>query len=119
MSMHTITYDLFYPGNGTMTCHAPVGAPCRAVWDCDCESTYGYHVKDGKPHHYSTYDDGISVRGHHVGRFDPDECNLCDWHGSSEGDVIGAVVVDVEPQWEGDYYTFRATAARLPEGETR
>ncbi|MCG7309719.1 MULTISPECIES: hypothetical protein [Brachybacterium] len=115
MSTHTITYDLTSPGNGEMTCHAPADAPCHAVWDCDCESIYNYHVAFGVPHHYNTYDDGYTVRAHHVGRFDPSECAITVWHENSDEDVRGTVVVTVEPVWQGDYFEFRAGSARVDE----
>lgn len=120
MSDHTITYDLQHPGNGEMECLATPDAPCRAVWDCGCESIYGYHVAEGVPHHFSTYDgDEVQVRGHHVGRFDPDHCNIRDWHENSEEDVTGTVRVAVDPSWEHDYYVFEAVSAELANPTTR
>ena len=122
MSDHSIVYDLQYPGNGELECHASSDAPCRAVWDCDCESIYGFHVVDGAPHHFSTYDDVAAVRGHHVGRFDPGHCTIRDWHENSEEDVTGTVRVAVDPSWEDDCYAFEsvsaelATTTRSPEG---
>ena len=114
MSDHAINYDLQYPGNGEMECLAAPDAPCRAVWGCACESIYDYHVADGVPHHFSTYlGDDVQVRGHHVGRFDPDHCTIRDWHENSEEDVIGTVRVAVDPSWEPDYYVFEAVSAEV------
>lgn len=116
MSDHSIVYDLQHPGNGELECRAAPDAPCKAVWSCDCESTYGYHVHEGRPHHYSTWDNG-DLRGHHIGHFDPDHCGLRDWHENSDEDVSGAVRVAVDPQWHGDFYTFEATSAELENGD--
>lgn len=113
MSDHVITYDLQYPGNGEMDCHAAPDAPCHAVWDCDCESIHDFHVIDGQPHHYSTYDDGYSVRGHHVGKFENGACTIREWHENSDEDVAGTVRVDVNPVWEGDFFAFHAVAAEV------
>ena len=113
MSEHTINYDLQHPGNGEMECLAAPDAPCRAVWDCDCESVYDFHVVDGQPHHYSRDDDGLTVRGHHVGHFDPDHCTIRDWHENSEEDVTGTVRVAVNPSGEHDYYVFEAVSAEV------
>ena len=118
MADHVIVYDLQHPGNGELECHAAPDAMCHAVFDCDCEGYYGYHVVDGKPHHHSSYD-GIEASGHHVGHFDPDLCNLRDWHENSDEDVFGAVRVAVEPDWQEDYVEFTAVAAELVEGSDR
>lgn len=112
MSDHSIVYDLQYPGNGTLECHAAPDAPCRAVWDCGCEFFHDYHVVDGKPHHSTDYD-GIGAAGHHVGHFDPDECSLIPWHEGSDEDVSGTVRVAVEPEWQMDYVEFKAVSAEL------
>lgn len=113
MSDHTITYDLQYPGNGTLECHAAPDAVCRAVFDCECERFHDYHVVDGVPHHFGTYDDGYTVRAHHVGRFDPDECALIPWHENSDEDVSGNVRVTVEAEWLEEYVEFHAVSAEL------
>ena len=113
MSDHTITYDLRHPGNGTLRCHAAPYAACRAVFDCECERFYGYHVVDGVPHHYDTYEDGYTVRAHHVGRFDPDECALIPWHENSDEDVSGTVCVTVDPDWHEDCVEFHAVSAEV------
>ena len=112
MSDHTINYDLRYPGNGELECHAAPDAMCRAVFDCECEGYYGYHVVDGKPHHHSSYD-GIEASGHHVGHFDPDLCHLRDWHENSDEDVTGTIRVTVEPDWHVDYVEFEAVSAEV------
>ena len=112
MSDHTINYDLRYPGNGVLECHAAPDAMCHAVFDCECESYDGYHVVDGKPHHHSSYD-GIEASGHHVGHFDPDQCNLRDWHENSDEDVAGEVRVYVKEEWSSDYVKFHATSAEV------
>lgn len=114
MSDHAIVYDLQYPGNGTLECAAAPDAPCRAVWDCDCESIYDYHVHEDQPHHYSTWDDE-QVRGHHIGYFNPGACTIREWHENSDEDVAGTVRVQVDPSWEGDFYTFRAVTAEVVE----
>lgn len=124
MSDHTITYDLQHPGNGELECHAAPDAVCRAVFDCECERFHDFHVVDGVPHHYDTYEDGFTVRAHHVGRFDPDECALIPWHDGSDEDVSGTVRVTVEPDWREDYVEFNAVSAevtttRSPEGDLR
>lgn len=122
MSDHSIVYDLQYPGNGTLECHAAPDAVCRAVWNCDCETIHDFHVVDGQPHHFSTWEsfwEDDQVRGHHVGKFDPDECHLRVWHEESEESVTGTVRVTVEPEWHGDYYTFKAVTAELANPTTR
>ena len=113
MSDHSIIYDLQYPGNGELECHAAPDAVCHAIFDCDCEVFHDFHVVDGAPHHYSTYDDGLTVRAHHVGRFDAEECNLRTWHENSDEDVAGKVRVYVKEEWSADYVEFHATAADL------
>ena len=114
MSDHIITYDLIDPRSGAMDCLAPADAPCHAVWDCGCETIYDYHVRNGEPHHYSTYDgDDMQVRGHHVGHFDADECSIRDWHENSDEDVTGTVAVKVNPVWHGDFYELEAISAEV------
>lgn len=124
MSDHSIVYDLQRPANGTLECHAAPDAMCHAVFDCDCEGWHDFHVVNGVPHHYSTYDDGYTVRTHCAGRFDPGECHLREWHENSDEDVTGEVRVSVKADWCTDYVVFHATAAELsnttrsPEGAT-
>jgi len=120
VSDHSIVYDLQRPGNGDLECNAAPDSICHAVFDCDCEAYYGFHVVDGVPHHFTDYD-GIGAAGHHVGRFNPDECALVTWHENSDEDVTGTVRVAVEPDWHEDYVEFDAVAAevtttRSPEG---
>lgn len=107
MSHHSIIYDLQSPAIGRWECNAPDGASCHAVFDCDCEEIYGYGVENGLPWH------GDGSGETHVGRFDNDRCIYRDWYDNQEEDVHGTVRVDVTPVWEGDDYTFTATAARL------
>lgn len=115
MNDHAITYDLQHPGNGELECSAAPNAPCRAVWDCECESIHDFHIVDGQPHHYNTYDgdDLWDTRFHHVGKFDDGACNLRDWHENSEEDVTGTVRVQIDPSWEGDCYVFEAVSAEV------
>ncbi len=115
MSDHTLTID--FDGGGispdtTLQCHAPADADCHVVWDCDCEGFYDYRVQDGVPIHFPEYDTPTTVRDDglaHRGRFDPEVCNLRDWHKNSDDDVQGSITVPVEASWEGDFYLFDVT----------
>lgn len=108
MSDHSILYDLAYP-TGAWECRAADDAPCRAVWDCECESITDYSVIDGVPCHRNAYDD----QAFHAGRFDADRCNLRDWFEGQDECVEGEVRVDVTEHFRGDFYEFEATAATL------
>lgn len=118
MSKHHIVYDLESPSHGTFVCEAAPDDQCRAVFDCSCEIYFEYHVENGLPHHYSTYADGIQVRGHHVGKFDPTACSLMDWHDNSDECVRGEIRVDVTPDFTEEWVEFEATAASLYPKET-
>jgi hypothetical protein len=114
MSDHTLTIEFDDGVYTTLACHAPGDAECHVVWDCDCEEFYSFSVEDGVPIHYPAYDtptttvdDGLACRGH----FDPDACNLRDWHSNSDdGDVLtGTLTVPVTGSWGHECYVFDVT----------
>ncbi|GMA26160.1 hypothetical protein GCM10025864_39190 [Luteimicrobium album] len=117
MSHHTLTIEFDGYVQTTLNCHAPAESSCHAIFECDCEEFYDFRVEDGVPIHYPAYDtptttvdDSLAHRGH----FDPDVCNLRDWHENSEEDLIGSVTIPVREDWQGDYYLFDITPK--PEG---
>ena len=87
-------------------CRAAEDAPCRAVYDCDCEEWVADGVDDGVPWHENEAFSSWERKVRHFGRFDPRECNAGDW---IEGDPIGCqargtdgqVVIPVEVSWTG------------------
>ena len=103
MSDHTldITFDEGF--SASFICAAPADALCKAVWVCECESIGGYAVINGLPTHK-----GDAHRAPHVGKFVADACNYRDWFDGGEGlyEVAGRLSVDVEADWQGDYYDF-------------
>lgn len=113
MSDHSIVIDMRHSGSGRFECNAAPDAPCRAVWDCECESSWRYRTIDGKPAHDSTFE-GTESAGNevHIGRFDPEYCDLTDWYDNQEECVDGTVRVAVSPVNEIDYVTFVVTGAR-------
>ncbi|MFE1082471.1 hypothetical protein [Brevibacterium sediminis] len=114
MSDHSIVIDLQLPGSPRFECNAPDGAPCKAQWECECETIWGYRVVGGSPVHDTTMEgaDGLG-NAIHVGRFDNTRCNLTEWHDNQDEAVEGTVRVDVKPVNEIDYVTFTATSARI------
>lgn len=114
MSDHSIIIDLQAPGFPSFECSAPDGSPCKAAWDCECETIWSYRIVGGSPVHNTTME-GTEAAGNaiHIGRFDNDQCNFTEWYENQEECVDGTVRVDVTPVNEIDYVTFTATAARL------
>lgn len=88
-----------------LICRAPGNAPCKAVWDCDCELIFDYMVdREGKPTHLL---DPFDKHTWHVGHFDHSQCSIRDWfEGDGEEELQGTVTFDVEPRWEGDFFSF-------------
>lgn len=114
MSDHSIIIDLQAPSFPRFKCNARDGAPCKAQWDCECETAWGYRVIGGSPVHDTTPEgEGGFGNAVHVGRFNNANCNLRDWHDNCDEAVEGTVRVDVEPVNEVDYVTFSATGARV------
>lgn len=114
MSDHSIVIDLQFPGSPRFECNAPDGAPCKAQWDCECETIWTYRTVNGVPMHDST-PEGTDASGCevHAGRFNNDQCNLTEWHDNQDEAVEGTVRIDVTPVNEIDYVTFTATSARI------
>lgn len=106
---HTVTARFedghFVEALATMTCTAPADALCHAVWNCDCDSwcTQGVN-SEGLPFHESEDDYGPD----HVGRFDPEFCNLREWFDGSDETLNGEITFPVTPEWTGDGYRFSA-----------
>lgn len=117
MSDHSITYDLQYSTRGTWKCEAPPEAFCHAVWDCGCEGIWNYQVVDGLPAHDSLPGDFDPDKETHVGHFDADQCSIQTFHDEGEEDVEGTIIVDVDPEWQGEWYLFKAVSARVDEGD--
>lgn len=92
---HAIVIDL-EDGDRRLDCTAPAGAPCHAVWECNCESFYDLTTVDGQPTHRPWYDDGEG----HTGRFDMNYCAVESWWGADDNCSIGLVRVPVEVDWD-------------------
>lgn len=114
MSEHSIIYDLQHPTSGTWKCSAPPRAFCHAEFDCGCESIWNYRVKDGVPMHDSSPDRLGSET--HTGHFNDGLCTIQLFHDEADETVEGEIAVEVEPEWQGEWYTFTATAARVEDG---
>lgn len=114
MSDHSIILDMRAPQFGGFECTAPNGSPCHAVWDCECETIWGYRRIGGNPAHDTTMEgsDGLGNEVH-TGYFDGSQCNLTDWYDNQEECVNGEIRIDVSPVNEIDYVTFNATSARI------
>ena len=108
MSDHTLDITFDEGARASLICAAPADALCRAVWVCECESIGGYEVIDGSPTHK-----GDEHRAPHVGQFVSDACNYRDWFDEGEGidEVSGRLSVDIEADWQGDYYEFNIPEA--------
>lgn len=111
MSDHSIIYDLQYPAWGRWKCEAPPKSFCHAVFSCECEAIWNYRVVDGVPvHDNEPYKDWAES---HAGHFENDRCSIQVFHDEADEAVEGTLVVDVDPSWEGEWYSFTATAAQV------
>lgn len=103
---HLVTMYANRDSEFKMTCHSAPGASCRAVWDCGCEGWWRYEVVDGKPTHATAPVEGDAEI--HTGRFDPAVCQICVWFNEGDGpsDMSGEVTFEVDPQWQGEFFTY-------------
>ena len=98
-----IFFDGFSP-TMSLSCQAPHDAPCKAEWDCDCETFFDFRVTDdGLPTHLPNPHDPHLW---HTGRWGT-ECALADWFENDDEPLTGTVEVDVTATWEGDFYAFQ------------
>ena len=99
-SKHSIMVE---DGRMRLMCESATDAMCHAVWDCDCEEWAATFTAEGKPMHGVLEDEFA-----HVGRFDPDYCNIADWineSGIEDQQVAGDFVrFPVEVTWTGHGY---------------
>ena len=110
---HFVKVDLEagWPGDHpTLICKATADAICHAVWTCDCESWHDQGVEGGVPWH-STGDYSERLTERHVGRLDPDRCNLSDWAENSDECLRGTITVPVVAEFDYDFVTFHAEVA--------
>lgn len=102
---HRVEVSFYGYPSSRLICHAPGDAPCKAVWDCECETIFDYLVtREGKPTHLP---DPYDKHHWHEGRFDHTQCSLADWFENDDEPLQGTVTLDVTPTWEGDFYTFQ------------
>jgi len=113
---HTVTARFedgwFAEALASMKCTAPADALCHAVWDCGCEEWSDPRIEDGRPvHSVIVYDDEEDREEWHVGRFDPEFCNLREWFDNSDETLNGDVTFPVTPEWTGEGYVFNVARA--------
>lgn len=118
-SDHSIIFDrMGATSTARWDCRAEDTAPCRVVYDCQCESVPGFEIIDGVPTH-AVYDDfgpdPNAIIDRHAGRFIPDYCVFETWFEEQDECVYGQMSVIVEPEWEHGAVSFAATAVSLRE----
>jgi hypothetical protein len=115
---HTIRWTLGSYGrlSGSGLCTAPEGAGCRLIGgpDCQCEEWDPLRDEQGKPYHLANED--ASPERHYM--HDQGECNIglflengdIEECGPGHEVVIGEL--PIEPEWDGDGYTWKPAEAR-------
>lgn len=75
-----------------LTCTEPADAPCKAVWDCECEGYLNYEVRNGRPTHSAVFP---SVGERCIGRFSPGACDVGAQFDADSG-LFGEITFDVD-----------------------
>jgi len=104
MNKHVLMLDFDGGIYSRLICKEPKESLCHARWKCDCEEWVEAGIKDGKPWHknYVEYGEPNICTGY-FGR----DCMMEDWY-DEELMGVGTIEIDVEPEWQGDGYTFLA-----------
>ena len=110
MSDHIVTVEFDQWGTtNTLRCTAPADALCRARYTCECEEWSEEGLIDGFPvHTVQRWDEATDedVEDSHVGRFDPEYCNLREWFENTDEPLSGQSTFSVTAEWQGDHYSF-------------